>query len=268
MRRTKRNANKMIYETERFSNIAALLDTCDERTPSAWAKNNREREAKWAGESYEDARELLVHGSAEDVKKLTPKKTRAAEDIRPKTRAAIAGYAPIVPRSIIGLPKSMKRRERVKVNSRVLTLAIDIGYACSNDKERIARRGRELCELIQGAELAGYRIALDVLFTIQCEEPYADEKNNKHVYTVRLCIKRAEQPLDIKHVCYPLIHASMLRQLFFDWYERYPNAENYFGYGTCLYAESEAWRSGILSHILKENERYIDLMESDFSKVL
>lgn len=260
MKRKKNNNLTMHCET--FESVRALLETCDDRAENYFAKSRNNDNDGWAGESYEQARELLTYGDADLVKSLRPKAPKYAESVRPRTRPAVSGFAPIVPRSIIGIPRDMKRKESIRVNSKVITLVIDIGYACGNSPEQIARRGRELCEMIQGAELAGYRIGLDVFFAIQ------SEGKSEQGYSVRLNIKKPSAPLDIKHVCFPLVHSSMLRKIFFDWYERYPKAEYISRYGTCLYAESKDWQSKVLSQVLKQNEKYVDLMKADFSAIL
>lgn len=243
-------------ETEIFRNVADLLATCDSREVNSWVwRPARERtDSHWMGENYEQARDLLEHGDADLVDALRPEHVAAAESIRPRRVNSVVGYKPNVPRSIIGLPRAMVNKQATRTASKVITLIIDVGYPACVSVEEIKRRGRELCEFIQGAELAGYRVGVDV-----CNITQRD--NSPHCYISRLQIKAPEQALDIKRVCYPLIHASMLRAIFFDWYERYPNAEEVENYGTAFYAASEARRKTILGKLLRRGEIFVDANE-------
>lgn len=250
---------KQTIKMERFTNYRELLTTCDNRDYNSWAQDCRDESACWAGDGYTDARRMLEHGDASLVGKLTPHTVTQAQSIRPEKRADVCGYAPIVPAAIIGLPKTMKRRVKRPAASKVLTLVVDLTGNCDVEAREFQEAGRELCAFIQGAEMAGYRIGVDVLAEFQ-----RDGKG----YAVRVCIKRPEQPLDIKRVAYPIAHASMFRQILFDWYERLPHAEHLSGYGHGIRYENAATRENVLAQILGPHEHYCSLLDRDFQSAL
>lgn len=249
-------------QQERYTSAAAFLAACDARTPNSYAEYNRsDRESAWQGDTYSAARDYLLHGDAAAVAGLKPHKLTQAESIAPRRVRDVAGYAPIVPAALEGLPRCMKRRKACATRSKVLTLVCDIDGNCDKTPEEFFEAGRKLCAFIRGAELAGYSVALDAFMCFA-------RPSCSHGYALRLNIKAAGQPLDIKRVAYALTHASFERQLSFDWYERFPNGRAISGYGQALYSTPQHFRDEVLAQVLDKNERYISLFDTDYSQLL
>lgn len=246
---------------EQFTSYQTFLKACDGRAVNSWEYENRARNADWAGDTYKDARRMLEYGDAAMCKSITPTVTQQAASIKPIRRKDVCGYAPIVPAAIIGLPKTMRRKVKTLTRSKVVTLVIDITGAAAVDADEFTKAGRDLCAFIQGAELAGYRIGIDVMAVFQ-------DGTSKDGYAVRVTIKRPEQPLDIKRVAYPLTHASMFRQLMFDWYERFPDARDVPWHGHAIRYDDEKTRERTLAQILKPNEHYCGLLDGNFAAAL
>ena len=252
MLRTEKRTKSFNVIMEEFNSIKELVDTSDNR------KNNfgynREFSQRWAGvKNYDQARDYLLNGWSEPIKdvknyldkidqnkRLDARKTRLKDDI--------AGFLPIVPNALMGLPKSMRNVEIVTKKSKVLNVTIDTTYNAGVSKSEAQEYFSKVFAHLMALEKSGFRIRINSMMCFG--NPSEDT-----VHIVKLLLKHEYQPIDIKKLMFPIINTAMLRAVGFDWYERLPDAVEIGGYGRALHH----W------HSTKEQEIY-DLMGIDKSK--
>ena len=256
----------MKYIVENFASIRDLIKSNETRQfnnifsdPSKRASNKSD--SGFSGtKSYEEAVELLKSGYAEPLDKIkrgveanlrenTTKKTRVKNDI--------VGYAPCVPNAILGIPQSMINKENAAKKSKIITITHDSTAACYVTKEEFIKAGIVTLTIVNSLEANGYRVELKVVFN------HSREGNEKIFASVTL--KDWRQPLDLKKMCFPFCHPSMLRRIGFRYTETQPQIKNSgwsWGYG-----RSEVSARGYYTlldelrqnHLIKENEKYINL---------
>ena len=238
---------------ENFDNYNDFLRILQTRKRANWYDIDHTKRAFTGNEGLQDSMELLKSGDADAAARLLPQNVAKVKSIADKRGRGVQGYAPIVPLVINSVPRCMRTQERARVPYKVLNLLVDVTYSCGIKQSEVDERGRKLCEFIKGAERAGYRIGLSI-GAVFSRDGY------ENAYCARIKVKDASKPLDIKRVAYPLTHASMFRQLLFDWYEKYPDAEHLSGYGYALYFCKPDHRADVLSKLCKRGERYLALM--------
>lgn len=200
--------------------------------------------SSWSGDTLKNARKKLVYGDPKAFKELkgTAKtKGKTETQSRPKYFNSPVGYTPNVPNAVMGLPDSMISMRMDREKTKILNVLVDVGASSNVSSKAIAKFWNEALNYIQGLERRGYRVRLSVLGA------FCEDSGIAHLCT--LPIKSEGQPLDMKRVAYPMIASSMLRELFFDWYETLPGAKHLSGYGRPLYLLSNSGREGILSQI-------------------
>lgn len=248
------------YHIEHFDNIASFLETCDSREYNEWARHRRDEFDEWSGDSYSRARELLQAGDAAEVKRLRPRALPRVADTRPKNITSVIGYAPIVPAAVMNVPTCMIDRQNAAAKNKIIHILYDVDASCGIKKSQMIEQGKRVAAFIMSVERAGYRVQLDAMSSFQ--QRYDNDK-----YAVSITLKEAARPLDIKRLTYPLLHISMLRQLCFDWYERYPDAAEVGGYGLPLYHETEAYQQDFISHMTRDKNAVYITFTTDIDRL-
>lgn len=221
-----------------FTNLdgfRAYLDAAPENEVFAGRScGSRTGSEKFAGtESYEAANILL-----RDADSRTAAALKAAAAVHVKTLGegrrtrhfnAVCGGAVNVPATIMGLPKSMIRTEKVTYkDSKVLTICYNGTAASSVDKNALRDTAAALMGAIMGLEKNGYRINLYV---------YMGSRRGADSCNMFVRIKDSGQYLDLKKMAYPLVNPSMLRRHFLRFVETAPGLKNqsfYIGHGAVI----------------------------------
>ena len=210
--------------------------------------------------TYDEAVDLISNGWTEKLDEVKKKfnaavKTNASASIekaRPTT--GVVGYAPCVPNAIRGLPNSMIATE--KVPSKVKAVSIVYGTSVSSDwtTEEMINCGIAVLKIVNSLELEGYRVKL-VLEAYSCV-------GNKDTASMLVDVKDYRQPIDLKKLCFPIAHPSMLRRIVFRWLETVPSLTDKrlsSGYGITLSGNYEKHKKQMQDAFkeLGENDYYI-----------
>lgn len=238
---------------ETFRDFSEFFDTCDSRKINFGdARTRFDDDDGWAGASYDQARDMMLHGYDKSVKAVNSRVStlqKQAFEKPPRRIRDYAGFAPIVPNVVLGLPKTMWNNKTVARQFKVVTVCYDAGVSCCVSKEQLEEHGAKVVSYIMNLERLGYRVRIDAIVGFM---------GGSFGYAVRVPIKNEHNPINLKRIAFPTTHVAYLRTLGFDWYERLPKAERLGGYGTPLYALSDEDRKDFLGNILSKGEYYIN----------
>lgn len=178
--------------------------------------------------SFDHAVELLKNGWSGMSKKLTQKlkvASKPATQMKPRNVLSVAGYQPIVPLYLAGVPTNMVNKQLVTVKSKVVTVTKLIDYSCNIATSKIEEESIKAMQIVRRLEAQGYRVNLNVGWGT-CA------KGNEIILKVR--IKNANEKLNVSKLAFPMVHPSMLRRLFFRYLEVCPDTTEDFlvSYGT------------------------------------
>ena len=224
----------IIYE--HFESIHQLLNVIDSRPNNDIMKNEHDSNdpdySFSKTHSYDEARELSIGGWDEpldQIKKETEKINYTGKGFKPQPQNAVVGYIPNVPNALMNLPQSMITINRIHSKVR----AISIYYSnCANwitDAKSFIENGIKILKIVNKLESSGIRVNLySVLY-------YAEEGDDFAFVPVK--IKDYRDKLDLKKICFPLVHPSWLRRIGFKWVEtckRLTSSSWAYGYGTSI----------------------------------
>lgn len=219
----------------------------------------------WCGvDSYEQALQFLEEGYQPTVEKLKVgiKSKLQGNGKRISFHNDIVGYAPIVPLAILGVPNSMINSRMKPIKTKVIDVYYNMTASSYVNNEDIIAAGVKLLSAIIGLEQQGYR------FNIYAIQGYY---RNSKCYMLKVKVKDAMQPIDLKRISFPLTHTGFFRVIGFDWYSKCPEAKYLYGYGKPLeidfnntqinnatkeiFGDNAVWFG--CQKIVKENEEYI-----------
>ena len=227
---------KIIHE--HFHSIDELLSCLNHRDNNQAMRestsSNSERSEFSGTSSYDEAVNLLRNGYVSILPKI---KQGIAEnvnkfkelflDTKSKPLSSVVGSSPNVPKYLMGLPHSMddRTREIQKVKT------VDIIYFPQGPwhvaREDFVKAGISMLSAIQLLENSGVSISLS------CSMYSGYAREEAVLGTVQL--KDYKDRLDLKKLCFPIAHPSMLRRIGFRFLETVPGLKNdYFasGYGS------------------------------------
>lgn len=243
---------KKDFIMETYNSFTELLETCDSRKQN-FGDARTEEDFRFTGvHNYEEARELLQYGYSKDIKYIQAKVGELQKQgtvNKPKFINDIVGYAPIVPNAIIGIPQSMINQKMNPKKAKVVTVVYNGGNPARRDKKDILEYGAKFVSYVMNLEKQGFRVKIDSLLSFN----NGDSEN----YILRVPVKSEFNPIDLKRICFPLIHSAMQRSIGFDWYERLPEARQISGYGRELCTMGQGQRQKILDKFLKKNEYFV-----------
>lgn len=249
----KRKRDNLIVE--QYESTRDFLTTLDARDYNSFAETRRKSDKKFTGvATYDDAVNLLVNGYSTPVKEFDRAKVSSVGyDMTPKFINCIAGGAVSVPRALAGVPTCMIKRVEQPQRARVVRLAIDVGRSGIVSTHDIIEWGKRIVSLVRSIERAGRRVQIDVFATC------TDDFNSNRVNAFTLPIKNASQPLDLKRICFPLVHPAFQRVFKFDWYDRLPqdDVEYVWGYGHAVCYETQETQDRVVRALFGDNCHYI-----------
>lgn len=254
----------MAFIYESYSSIEKLLKTISGRENNEAMKGEdhsvRKGKKDFTGtESFEEATKLMLNGWDEKLAEVRQKFDTIAREnattevgrIRPST--GVVGYAPCVPNAIRGLPNSMITSERVPQKVKCISLIYNSGVDAGWSQNEIIDCGIAVLKLVNNLELKGYRVKLE-------QEAYSCNGGKDDAF-MHVQLKDFRQPIDIKKLCFPLIHPSMLRRICFKWIETVPGlTDRGFrgGYGSPLGWNYERNRQYLLDNKkMGENDYFV-----------
>jgi hypothetical protein len=246
--------NKINFE--KFDSIDSFIKTINSRPKNPLmerADASRTGKESFAGtKSYEEAENLLKNGYTkplEKIKNAVSKDLKIAQN-RPRRTPynAVVGFVPNVPNYLLGIPEQMIAVKQIAQKSKTISISYFIGNNCGTSTAELEKAGITMLNVINRLELSGIRVNLDVV--IQCTFTW-DE--------LQICsinVKSYREHLDLKKLCFPIAHPSMLRRFGFAWLERSTHMENSFalGYGRGVTKENE---NEIIKNVFGENDFFI-----------
>lgn len=190
----------------------------------------------WCGvESYEQALQFLEEGYQPTVEKLKVgiKANLQGQGKRISFHNDIVGYAPIVPLAILGVPNSMINSRMKPIKAKVIDIYYNMTVSSGTSSESIIQAGIKMLSAIISLEHQGYRFNL-----------YAVQNYYSHgrCYMLKVKVKDAMQPVDLKRISFPLTHTGFFRVIGFDWYSKCPEAKYLTCYGRSLDYDFDNYR--------------------------
>lgn len=235
---------KYDFQFEKFKDIYEFNKTINSRCNNAVmiGRSASQKEGKWSGtQNYEKSETYLTKGwtaNVEDMKDELKKYSAQIERTRMKYKADIAGFAPIVPASIKGVPKAMWRGTPQKKIEKKKYLHIYFNNTgnCDQTNEELMQSGMAVLKLCILLEKLGIKVKIDIMpIVTEC---------NKSIYGCGIEIKDYKQPFNMQKMAYPIAHTSMFRRQGFKWLETFPNCKeqlyrNAYGHSITSYGEME-----------------------------
>ena len=182
----------------------------------------------WCGvESYEQALKFLEEGYQPTVEKLKAgiKANLQGNGKRISFHNEIVGYAPIVPLAVLGVPNSMINSRMQPIKAKVIDIYYNMTVSSGTSSESIIQAGIKMLSAIISLEQQGYR------FNLYAVQNYYDDHK---CYMLKVKVKDAMQPIDLKRISFPLTHTGFFRVIGFDWYSKCPEAKYLSCYGKSI----------------------------------
>lgn len=204
----------------RFDSMPELFDYI-ETAPRTWpykeSATNRPSQSWDLNLGYDGALRLAREGwiegaerAQEALRAFTPKSPA------PDTKTDFFGHMPHVPRYCAGAPDNMLRHTNPPTvgGGRVITLYVAVNANCMQKAQNMANYGLGIAQYINQLETEGLRV-----------EVHAAVAQNTSSGTIKrvahtVCVKRADQPLDLAVMAFAIGHPAMFRRLWFALAER------------------------------------------------
>lgn len=179
-------------------------------------------------ESFDDAVLLMKRGWSDMAQKLVnklkvlDKKTEMVTKRRSVN--SVAGFHPVVPLYLAGVPTSMVSYKMVPVKQKVVNITKLFNYSSGISSETIINESIKVLQVVRKLEAQGYSVNVNVAF--------GSSKDGRNI-AVSIRIKNANERLNISKLAFPMVHPSMLRRLMLRYIEVTPNATKGYtkGYG-------------------------------------
>lgn len=257
---------KKDYEiiSEEYNSAFDVAEDCNERQmTSTLFKDMRNADSwSWRGvNNYNHALELLRNGyvdKVEEIKKEIDKSVRG-QGKRITFSNDIVGYAPIVPLAILGVPTSMINSTMKPIKTKVLNIFYNTSCYAYVDSDDIIKVGTEFLKVLASLEMQGYRVKLTAV---------QDYSGDSYSNILKINLKSANQPLDLKRMSFPSMHTGFFRVIGFDWYSKTPRGRYLSGYGKRIEDVFGKEFKDVKEKIFGENaicisaQEYVDMTDS------
>lgn len=188
-------------------------------------QEDRSYDKYWCGVgSLNEALDLLKNGYQINVSKFDKdlKSNLQGDGKRFAFRNNVCGFAPIVPLSILNVPNCMIDMTTKPIKTKVIDIVYNNSCNAGTSSDTILKCGQKLLSAIVQLEMEGYR------FNLYSTQIYSDSCSSD---VLKVRVKSANQPLDIKRCAFPLMHTAFFRAIGFEWYSKTPNGTFRYGYG-------------------------------------
>lgn len=230
IKKVRSNTIRTDFVIESYNSTADVVRDCKIRSITDRCFDNMQENLgghskSWCGvDSYQQALQFLEEGYQPTVEKLKEglKANLQGNGKRISFHNDIVGYAPIVPLAILGVPNSMINSRMKPIKAKVIDVYYNMTANCGVQSKDIIDAGIKLLSVIVSLEQQGYR------FNLYAIQNYYD---NHKCYTLKIKVKDAMQPIDLKRISFPLTHTGFFRVIGFDWYSKCPEAKFIWGYG-------------------------------------
>lgn len=271
IKKVRSNEIRTDFVIESYNSTADVVRDCKTRKITDAMFNDMQdgtlggHSKSWCGvDSYEQALQFLEEGYQPTVEKLKVgiKSNLQGQGKRISFHNDIVGYAPIVPLAILGVPNSMINSKMKPIKAKVIDIYYNMTAGSGTSSESIIKAGVKMLSAIISLEQQGYR------FNLYAVQNYYDERE---CYMLKVKVKDAMQPIDLKRISFPLTHTGFFRVIGFDWYSKCPEAKHIWGYGHSLdydfsnermqkatkelFGDNSVWFGCV--NIMKDSEEYI-----------
>ena len=185
---------------------------------------------KWTQtESFDEAVLLMKRGWSDMAQKLVNKlkviDKKTAMVTKRRSVNSVAGFHPVVPLYLAGVPTSMVSYKMVPVKQKIVNITKLFNYHAGITSETIIDESIKVLQMVKKLESQGYSVNVNVAF--------GSSKNGRNI-AASIRIKNANERLNVSKLAFPMVHPSMLRRLMFRYIEVTPNATKGYvgGYGT------------------------------------
>lgn len=177
--------------------------------------------------SFDEAVNLLKHGWGEMAQKLTQRLNVCATpevQRQMETIIDVAGFQPIVPLYLAGVPTNMVSRQFRPVKQKVVNITKLLNYSAGVSTEEIIEQSVIAMRIVKKLEAQGLRVNLSIAVGTAAGD-------SEIVGKIRL--KGANEKLNVSKLAFPMVHPSMLRRLYLRYIEVEPHVTQRFvgGYG-------------------------------------
>jgi len=199
-----------------------------ERTDKRFEDTFRPGRSSFIGATRTEAYAMLREGYQPVVEAMKTKMRISAkgQGKRFKTYNDVAGFQPIIPNAIMGLPNSMINSSMKPIKTKVLDIYYEMTVPAFRDSKELIKAGQKMLGVILELEAQGYR------FNLYCTQGYYEQKTGCDMLCVK--VKSASQPMDLKRMSFPIAHTAFFRGIGFDWYSKFPKGTYRFGYGHAI----------------------------------
>lgn len=188
--------------------------------------SHQEGESHFRGtSSYQEAEALLLGGWKDMSEELNQNLSVACSNIQPVKQYAnvlsVAGYQPVVPLYLSGIPNNMLDRRMVQKKQKVIELTKSLCYTHCIETNTIVKNSVKALSIVKKLEAQGYRIKLNIAFGLS--EDYYNDNNAGHEMYCKVCIKQPNERLNVSKLAFPMVHPSMLRRIMLRYIEVNPD---------------------------------------------
>ena len=172
--------------------------------------------------SFDEAVDLMKNGWTDMAQQMTQKlKVTPSMELMHQMRTVIgvAGFQPVVPLYLAGVPTNMVSKQMQPVKQKVINVVKSIDYSGSVSADTIVEESIKAMQIIKKLESQGYRTNLYVAI--------GSFKHDTEL-VCKIKVKSASEKLNISKLAFPLAHPSMLRRLLLRWIEVNPNVTKAF----------------------------------------
>lgn len=250
---------------ESFKSFSEMVETNETRESNFGY--NREIEGRdFDFKSYEEAKAWLFNYDKHLNKFKTAfknvDKNKTVEVKKTVNRVGVAGFQPLIPNALMGLPNSMIRTDVVSKKSKIINVMIDATYKWSTKGYEVAEKFSKALAYLAGLEKQGFRVRLTLMFV------FGEGRSSDQIHVAKVNLKSENQPIDLKRLMFPLTNLGSFRLFGWDWYERLPKAEQIGGYGQAVYHWNQVKQNDLLESIGDPNSKaYVLHMENDVYEV-
>lgn len=229
---TTRKSGRVTLHMEQFSHPCEVAEVNRTRTITDRRFDDKSRDhsmsKSWEGvDSFEEAMEYLENGYQPNVEKLEVGDAELQGiEKRIKFQNDVAGFAPIVPLAIMGVPNCMINCHMKPIKAKVLDVYYDMTASCGTDPDDLLKAGQKMLSAILQLEMQGYK------FNLYTTQNYYDD-GEADMIVVK--VKGSNEPLNIKRMSFALCHPAFFRVVGFDWYSRVPGGKYRSGYGRSMF---------------------------------
>lgn len=223
MRETSKFTDRQIVNLVEFTSISDLVSYIKNAKPTPWFENREcslevsDKRTKFTKTRFfEEAMNLLENGWYEEAQKiekelnLSNKNMFEKDDI--KFIQSVAGFHPIVPNYLMGLPDCMVSSKIVPRKQKVVTLNLSISFSCVVSTKEIEEVCLKAFRIVKEIESKGCRVNFNIFYS---GKAYESEIGKINYCVIKLKVKSANERLNVSKVCFPAIHPSMLRRILF-----------------------------------------------------